>query len=110
MDEKRRFGTDELIELSAAARMAEKLAAHVLHVQREIAVILSGVEAMAWPTNLMGRMQTSLERRDYGEIEKMLAEWHKWMNEELPTIKDRLSELETLIRAFVVYFKNTNGG
>jgi hypothetical protein len=106
---KRKLTTDQLTEIAAAARMAEKLAARVLDDQRSIAILVAEIEAFTWPENLFGRMGNSLERRDYDCIEKNLAAWEQWKKHELPIILRRMERTATLIRGFVEFFKGTNG-
>lgn len=106
---KRKLTTDQLTEIAAAARMAEKLAARVLEDQREIAILLAEVEAMTWPQNLFGQMEKSLERRDYEQIENMLSKWERWKQRDLPIIRGRMERTAALIQGFVEFFKATNG-
>jgi len=109
MEDRRKLTTNELTEITAAARMADKLAALVLENQRTVECILYRLEAMHWPENIFGEMENCISRRDYEKIEKMLVEWEQCTKADLPAAKETMKKTATLIRAFVEFFKKTNG-
>jgi len=108
-EERRKLTTNDLAEIAAAARMAEKLASLVLDNQREIEKMLHRLEAMHWPENIFGQMESSLDRRDYEEIECMLEKWRQCREDDLPLIIETMKETGAVIQAFVHFFKKTNG-
>ena len=88
---------DGIAQQLGIAVVEEKLRERIARDQREIAVILSDVDAMAYPDNLLGEMQDALSDKE--EIRRVARLWETWI-ENSTTIKRALGSTLSVIKFF----------